>query len=504
VNDGAGRGGRSAVSRDGLLSGRGRIDSIRGIESIQQALIGEPARRQLRAALREQLDPGWQIGPLSITRAKYRPHKKLAAFYTFPLINPIDGSRRTLPLAVTWSAAGDAFKASPAERTALQAEAGARGLLRPFHQLWGEVPGWGMQFQLWPLDGEFPQLARLGDAGYASTLLHSAGLPSDPSEAGVTQNVTYHVTPIRYRPGERHVLLFSEALPGQSPDPARRLYAKLYRTPQAAARAYRIANRVADYLEQNMTGVRGRLGFRGALGFRGVRPAGWSELEGVVFYPHAPGKALSGQLGRSPGWLAAQLRLTGQALCALHNSPPALQAELEPDSFADEIQVTWRATEYVRFLLPETNRRIADLFERIQALHERLPGEPPTFTHSDFKADHLLASPDGLTLIDFDSCALADPALDVGKFLADLDWWFYLTGVTGVAQAQEAFLQGYAQGDESGRLSRARLYHALILLKITARRARLYSKDWADQVTRMVERAGVVLEEVERRYLPTR
>jgi hypothetical protein len=361
---------------------------------------------------------------------------------------------------------------------ALQADAEARGLLQPFHQLWGAVPGWGIQFQLWPLDVEFPQLARLGDARYTPDLFRSAGLPTDSSQA-------YSVTPIRYRPGERHVLLFSTLPAGQPPEPARRLYAKLYRSPQAAARGYRIANRVADYLEGNVRG------------FRGVRPAGWNELEGVVFYPHAPGVPVSGQLGRSPGWLADQLLQTGRALCALHNSPPELQAELEADSFADEIRVTWRATEYVRVLLPGTERLIGSLIDRIQALHERLPAEPPTFTHSDFKADHLLASPDGLTLIDFDTCALADPALDLGKFLADLDWWFHLTRTSGVTQAQETFLQGYALGDEAGRLSRARLYHALILLKITARRSRLYSKHWAAQVTLMVERAGMVLDEVD-------
>ena len=48
--------------------------------------------------------------------------------------------------------------------------------------------------------------------------------------------------------------------------------------------------------------------------------------------------------------------------------------------------------------------------------------EKPTFTHADFKSDHLLTTPQGLTLIDFDTCTLTNPALGIGKFLADLEW----------------------------------------------------------------------------------
>ena len=39
-------------------------------------------------------------------------------------------------------------------------------------------------------------------------------------------------------------------------------------------------------------------------------------------------------------------------------------------------------------------------------------------------------------MIDFDTCSLSDPAADIGKFLADLQWWYTLYGQTGVEQAQ--------------------------------------------------------------------
>jgi aminoglycoside phosphotransferase (APT) family kinase protein len=69
--------------------------------------------------------------------------------------------------------------------------------------------------------------------------------------------------------------------------------------------------------------------------------------------------------------------------------------------------------------------------------------EQPTFTHADFKSDHLLTMPQGLTLIDFDICTLTDTAFDIGKFLADLEWWFALRRISGVEAAQEELLKGY-------------------------------------------------------------
>jgi aminoglycoside phosphotransferase (APT) family kinase protein len=106
-------------------------------------------------------------------------------------------------------------------------------------------------------------------------------------------------------------------------------------------------------------------------------------------------------------------------------------------------------------------------------------------------------------LIDFDTCTLTDPALDVGKFLADLDWWFALKGIAGVEEAQAELLKGYmgeSQADADAthamyeRLARARLFHAMILTKIIVRRVPLYKKDWAELTSQRIERAAQVLQ----------
>jgi hypothetical protein len=99
--------------------------------------------------------------------------------------------------------------------------------------------------------------------------------------------------------------------------------------------------------------------------------------------------------------------------------------------------------------------------------------------------------PQGLTLIDFDICTLTDTAFDIGKFLADLEWWFALRRISGVEAAQEELLKGH--GGESNhdqtvreRLARARLFYTLIRVKIVVRHVPLYKQQWADQTRRMI------------------
>ena len=117
------------------------------------------------------------------------------------------------------------------------------------------------------------------------------------------------------------------------------------------------------------------------------------------------------------------------------------------------------------------------VLDRSRVIYRQLPQEPPAFAHGDYKADHLWFGAKGVTLIDFDSSRLADPAADLGKFLADLRWWYLDSGHDGVERAQAEFLAAYAPTRECAL--RARVYEALSLAKIAVRRVRLFSDDWA-------------------------
>ena len=331
----------------------------------------------------------------------------------------------------------------------------------------------------WPFDPAFSQLVRLGNPAYVAGMLTSLGVAHDLEQLPV-------ITPIRYRPKERHVLRYEIPASSTESRTGQRLYAKLYSDAEDAARAFGVANRVVDWLTATPVGLQGN------------RPEAMSEADCVILYGHAPGIPLSHQLHRSHRWLSTQLQTIGRGLAILHSGPETLQAGLRQNDFAKEAKVVRRASEHIQVLLPETYNRIVETVEKAQDYYSHLPQENPTFTHSDFKSDHLLVTPQGLTLIDFDTCTLTDPALDIGKFLADLDWWFTLKGVSGVEDAQAELLKGYLGPGEPDqtvheRLRRAKLFHVLILVKIVVRRVPLYKKEWASMTTRMIERAAQVL-----------
>jgi Ser/Thr protein kinase RdoA (MazF antagonist) len=148
--------------------------------------------------------------------------------------------------------------------------------------------------------------------------------------------------------------------------------------------------------------------------------------------------------------------------------------------------------------MPQTGAVVRDILARTRDLLSRLPDEPPRFAHGDYKADHVLVGHTGVTLIDFDRCARAEPSLDLAKFLADLRWWMAHRS-RAVASAQEEFLDGYGPMSRL-RLARARMLEPLLLLKMTARRVPVHETDWdgrtaalvgwSDQLLRDVERAG--------------
>ena len=460
------------MNQEDILSGKA------GLAGIQRVLNGQSSRRLLRSEAQTMLRQGYRAGPFHLTRAKFKPGRKLSAYFTFPALDAAGQASQSVHLAVTWQKTLDGTNHADA-RGQLQEEANQSGLMPVQSELWREIVDRGIKFQIWPFDPKFPHLVRLGNPSYVAGMFASLGIAQDLKQMPV-------ITPIRYRPGERHVLRYEISSLDTVPGRGLRLYAKLYSNTQDAARAFGIANRVVDWLAVNNHGLQGN------------RPEAMSQDDGVIFYPHVPGIPLSHQLKRSGRWLASQLMMIGRALATLHNGPETLQSELKQNTFTNEVKVVKRASEHIQVLLPETYDKILEIVDKAEGRYSDLPQEKPTFTHSDFKADHILSTPQGLTLIDFDTCTLTDPALDIGKFLADLEWWFTLKGISGIEEAQAELLKGYLGEGELDhivyeRLARARLFHVLILVKIVVRRVPLYQKEWAAMTARMIERAAQVL-----------
>jgi len=401
-----------------------------------------------------------------LRRVKLKPGRKLTVHCDAWV--RAGGTEIKRPVVVVWDG-GDGRTACDPRTATLEAQAVADGLAAPFRGLFARLPPWNASVQVFPLDARFPQLVRLSDPWHVAAMLASC-LPQ-------ASGVSYRVSTIRYRPGERHVLRYEPA-PGQR-GPV--VFAKLSRREADIARAFRVYTRVADRMDV----------FRG--GIRVVRPFGALADDGVILFPAVSGRPLSTLLRLRDHGVSGHLEQAARALRVLHSSPAALAEAMAARDFAADIEGARRASEHICALLPRTGAAITETLERARAVHDRLPREAPTFIHGDFKADHLWVSHGGLTLIDFGSCGIGDPARDVGKFLADLRWWSAVSG-RGSASARAAFRAAYGTEGSEARLLRARVYEALFLLVFAAHRVPLYHPDWAQRTARLAQRARAVLD----------
>ena len=447
-----------------------------GLAGVQWLLGASPAWQTLQAALAALLIDSFTLGEVQLQRAKYKPGRRLTTHYAVQARDTVDGREITRLVQANLlppgspDSRGDAGALAAAQDEAIQ-----RNLAAPFRELMAAAPEIGLTLLVSPLDPAFPQLARLSDPIYVRDLL--AGEEAIPYTAAA-----YRINAIRYRPGERHVLRYQPLDAGGQSDIANTLYAKVYNSDKGE-RAYRTAASVSDWLAEQ----------GGAIA--AVRPTTYIASEGLALYPHVSGTPLSDLLRFQGAETGEYLRAAGAAVRALHRAPESL-VELKPHSVEKELKSIASASEHVGALAPAAGAAIAAMLERARELNERLPQEPPAFAYGDFKADHLWATANGMTLIDFDTCYLFDPAIDLGKFLADVHFWFDSYGLGGVPEAQEQFLAGYG-AISAERLLRARFYEALVLTKSTVRRVKLFAPDWAPRTERLIARASAVFDQLE-------
>jgi aminoglycoside phosphotransferase len=285
---------------------------------------------------------------------------------------------------------------------------------------------------------------------------------------------------VRYRPGQRHVLSVSFA-----PDPDRSAaFVKIDRD-NRGARAVQFARAVGPRLAERSPGT--------SL----VTPLGYAGEEQAAVWRGMAGTTMSEEL-RDPRRAAPLLALIGKAVRVLHDldgqaviSGLAADQLSEPHLAWTELASTLSAGQALTALLPAVWERYrllaAEALERL----EDLPQEGVRLGHGDLKCDNILAAGDRICLLDLDRTGLADPAMDLGKMLADLRWWGQQHSVD-VAVLVSAFLEGYGPCDPA-RFARARLISVLYQLKLGARRTPVHAVDWDAQVTRQVGEAAARL-----------
>lgn len=435
------------------------------------------------------LAPSAEMGPCRLTRVKFKPGRKLSAWYDLKLG---DGPSPTRAVAVTWQVPDPSGTTPVSEPDgddpagALEQEIGERGLLAPFDHVSTSVAAIGMRLQVTPLDLAYPRLPALSDAVYVSQLLGQLDLGFGARiGAHKSRESSVVVRTIRFRPGQRHVLCYSP----RSGHRHQAIYAKLRRGGQTTGPEVLVATAVADILAAHGDGL------------RALRPVADVGDDRVLLYRYVPGVPLTRLLARDPDGagssaIGQHLAQGGRIIRLLHDEGSAMPGTLSAPKPSQQLVATRRASEHIDRLLPGAGQAIGQLLARAGELLEGLPTEKSTFCHGDFKADHLLVGTKTITLIDFDSCVWADPALDLGKFLADLRYGFHCRNDPHIAAAQERFLAGYGMDEGSPLLARAKVYEAVLLVKLAARRVRVDHRYWPTRTAALVAHASDLLHAV--------
>ncbi|HZR44438.1 MAG TPA: aminoglycoside phosphotransferase family protein, partial [Ktedonobacteraceae bacterium] len=177
-----------------------------------------------------------------------------------------------------------------------------------------------------------------------------------------------------------------------------------------------------------------------------------------------------------------ELRLTAQALARLHTSS-VHPGEGALRTGAKEAK---RARERAALIAGRNPAQAEEVQQLAQQLAERLGAlQPEAYlpAHGGFKSSQLLFHSQRVFVVDFDGFCLADPALDVGYFLAYLrpsGLWYHRSGMRQwFEDAAEVFrseyrqamsTRGVTQGTLDSILDRSRLYEAALLFKIATRR----------------------------------
>jgi hypothetical protein len=339
-----------------------------------------------------------------------------------------------------------------------------------------------------PVDPQLPHLDDVMSPAVGSPLgaaLESAArdihdVPADSRLTGVVAE------PVRYKPGDRCVLRYrlrfgepGAGQEGRSASMTCSLVAKLYREPAEALAANDLLTRLRDRAAAPWTAR--------PLGVVPGLPLALAEDLGSS---RGPVPAHSGLDVVHPGSDAASdvVGQAARALAELHTSGLDTR-NLSLRTGADEAGKAVKRARALEQYVPDLAPMVRDVTGSLCATLNRLPVDTLRPAHGSYKASQLLVRAGVVFLVDFDQFCLADPALDVGYFLAYLrpaGLWYHRAGRREWFEAAagtflSTYLDRLAERGETratcaGIAGRAPAFEAALLLKIAARRAnRLHS-----------------------------
>jgi hypothetical protein len=272
------------------------------------------------------------------------------------------------------------------------------------------IPSIGMRVYDFPNDPVLPSLPRALDSQMISATLAEA-LPE--FQAGAVRILRCDVKPLRFRPGRRCTVRLSMWLQEKESGAIyqRVLYGKIYHDLEKAGRVYQQMLSLSDCIAAKD----GQIAFATASAFLPDLAMVLQEpIEGVPLDSLISCDTKVSDARGSAGTVAA-----ASALAALHTS--GLTAG-KPRSISAELVRFKKRGARIGQVNPELGNEIIKLADALSDWLDTLDqwGATIGLVHGDCKPAQFLIKDQQVALLDFDHCGMADPAVDVGTFLATL------------------------------------------------------------------------------------
>jgi Phosphotransferase enzyme family len=376
------------------------------------------------------------------------------------------------------------------------------------------IPQLGIAVQKFPADASLPALVASCDTAPHGPLWQALqrAAQTQLSDEG-WQLVWARTEPVRYKPASRCVIQYNLQLvhgQGQGQSLLLEIFGKVYADPAQASRVQLLQQQL--YEEQKKAGelplLPHPLGMLASLGLtfsEAVRP-GMEHLVAEKWPVLRTGtRVLQPQVERGRGGTITQilipeeeLRLTGQALARLHCS--TVRSEGTPRTGAKEAKQAKIRAALVAARYPALADEVQALAQQLALQLEKLEPESYLPAHGGFKASQLLFHSHHVFVVDFDGFCLADPALDVGYFLAYLRpsgiWyhkqgmrhWFEKAAIAFITAYREAMLtRGITNETVASIIERSRLYEGALIFKIATRRVNRLNSPRPQELSAMLD-----------------
>jgi Ser/Thr protein kinase RdoA (MazF antagonist) len=169
---------------------------------------------------------------------------------------------------------------------------------------------------------------------------------------------------------------------------------------------------------------------------------------------------------RNAAALDATVESAALVAATIHTSGVPVGA---PHTLEDEVARSRRAVARIAGDAPALAAWLSGVLDSVATLARAMPAQPPALAHGDLTPSQLLLDGDRLGILDFDGLCQAEPAFDLGRFLAYLRMALARSGSPAAGLLATRLLGAYHEvGGRPVPEDRAEVYAVLSLVQTAA------------------------------------